>query len=112
MPRPHTPELHSAEYEFLYSLAPRGNGIDRELFDTYFDRISPLISSIPRDVVEQWIHRHFPHGVLDFGWIGIRGLTFRRESWSANEILSNVGLHPGDDLVPKHEQLFRTNSPF
>lgn len=106
----HSKELHRSEHEFLYSIGPQRRGFEEEPFADYFGRISCRLPNVPREVAEQWLHRHYPHGVLEYDWVGIRGLTFRLETWSAGRVLEEVALHPGDDLVAKHERLLKEDS--
>ena len=83
-----------------------------ENFENYLPRARRLAPNFPVCVLRQWIYRHFDDAVHDYGWLGFRGLNFRKENWSTNAILEKVKWRTGRDLVPKWAFQLRNNAGF
>lgn len=100
MSRSHSPELHRAEHVFVRSLVPveQDGTFETEPVVDYLARVQPLLPAFPEEVLMQWFHHHGVHG-HEYDWLGYRSLTFQREIWCTERILSEVRSWPGNDWV-------------
>lgn len=66
-------------------LAPHGEGFDREPFDSWWRRVAPSFSRLPRNVARTWVHRHWGHS--EHGHIASARAHFELRRWPAAEVL-------------------------
>lgn len=101
------------EAHFLHSLQPAGwGGWKVESFQDYEPRARALLPNFPRDVLEDWVFRHYGDAVSDYGWIGLRGVRFEKCLWRTERILNEVRSWPGDDRTSGWTTQFRERVQF
>lgn len=61
-----------------------------ESFEVYRARVSPLLPGWPDEVLLQWLFQHFAVVVARYGWLDFGTLSFAREVWPVQRILSSV----------------------
>ncbi|UTV26844.1 hypothetical protein [Photobacterium atrarenae] len=85
----------------LYELAPEGYG-ERycEPVEQWLTRAQPYLPHFPEEVLEQWIYRHWKGVLCHWGWLDFRAMSFSKQYWSTERILSQVS-SPYQDVVEK-----------
>jgi len=93
----------------LYEIAPEGFG-DRhcEPWEHWRDRAQRMLPHFPDEVLEQWVYRHWKGVLCNWGWLDFQRMSFTRESWNTEDIVSKIKT-PHDDVVSKFAQ--RMNNP-
>ncbi len=72
----------------LNHIAPMGD----EPFSPWYARCAHVIPEVPKNVAEQWIHRHW--GNSPFQGLDLLSMQFKREVWQLSDILEiNVSSH-------------------
>lgn len=84
-------------------LKPVGYGDIRvEDFDSWWARNRLEFHGLPKELVEQWIYRHWKVSVAKF--IPIDGLGYREELWDPSDFIAKVGTVRGTEpLDPIHD---------
>ncbi|MCP4020866.1 MAG: hypothetical protein GY729_03405 [Desulfobacteraceae bacterium] len=61
-----------------------------ESFGKVYPRLQSALPNFPKNVIEQWVFRHFDSFIDKNWWIGLEGLSFNLESWSNEDIFNKV----------------------
>ena len=79
-------------YRLLQQLAPLNFRDERktETLADYLDRVSPLVPSIPSNVLAQWIYRHWRGFESNWSFIDLASHRFECESWSTARIVGEI----------------------
>jgi hypothetical protein len=80
----------SAESDFLDEIAPRAEEAWPDGQDVFLRRITPLLSNVPRDVIDQWIHQHWKDFRRQWAWLAVRAISFTLDRWSSVRIANEV----------------------
>lgn len=103
MGRPFDLDLHR-ETSWPTGLKPIGEGgyIDeKETFEAWWERHKATLHNLPPDLCEQWIYKHWEHSFFSF--IPLDTLTFTRERWDGDRLLSSIYRASGDGLDPEYD---------
>ena len=93
----------------LEQLRPDRHGdTDVEPWPHYRERVRLLLPNFPDSALEQWLHRHYPHAVSDYGWLGLRRLTFQPKKWPTERVLTDVGSLQSD-LIKQYAERLRSD---
>ncbi len=82
-------------YDQVAELRPRCWGeTTMEPFADYLGRVKHLVPSWPAEVIEQWIYRHYPDMVDDYGWLLTEcRCEFRLRAVDTSTVFSSVSTH-------------------
>ncbi|MBV2089970.1 MAG: hypothetical protein KUF72_03710 [Candidatus Thiodiazotropha sp. (ex Ctena orbiculata)] len=84
--------------------------LEIEPFSEVVPRLRKALPNFPECVLEQWIYRHF-NQIDDYWWLGLDGLSFKKEIWSNQEILKKIGSNMLDTQDYWGDQLLIEKEP-
>jgi len=84
------------------SLRPIGEStFEKEPFSDWWHRNRQMLAHLPRDLVEQWIYRHWTHS--PFSFLPLDDLTWKRRFWSGADLLRSIHRAWGEQLDPQFD---------
>jgi hypothetical protein len=88
---------------------------EKELLRGYVTRVRRLLPNFPRDVVIQWLYRHFHWFIYDYAWLDFDHLRFELQSWPTAQIITSVTARDNQILEDRRKilwsDLFPDKSP-
>ena len=60
-----------------------------ESVEEYCKRMKKILPNFPAEVLSQWFYRHTKLDINDYAWLDYRTITFFKEEWSSDLILSS-----------------------
>ena len=61
---------------------------NKESFESFLKCIEPVLPNFPENILQHWVYRHFDFFCSDFWWLGYDKLSFRKEKFNKEQILS------------------------
>ena len=101
------------EASLIKALAPkrlRFTG-EPEPLKQYCARIQPLIPNVPRDVIVQWLCRHYQMAMQMWHWLNLPGLHFEKQTWATERLLGEVAVRDPRYVATYRQSLFDTTFP-
>lgn len=97
-------------YRLLQQLAPLNFRDERktETLDDYLDRVSPLVPSIPSNVLAQWIYRHWRGFESNWSFIDLASHQFECEHWPTAQIIEQIDSRHME-VIDRWGEMLRSN---
>ncbi|MGL6546463.1 hypothetical protein ACSZM6_17145 [Aeromonas caviae] len=97
-------------YRLLQQLAPLNFRDERktETLADYLDRVSPLVPSIPSNVLAQWIYRHWRGFESNWSFIDLASHQFECEHWPTAQIIEQIDSRHME-VIDRWGEMLRSN---
>ena len=56
----------------------------------YVNRVSGLLPNFPRDVIIQWLYRHYEWFIDDYRWLDFARLKFDLQEWPTERVVAEI----------------------